>query len=80
MDYTGKRVFHKAKYGEGTIVSSDSKGYIYVKYQSEDKLKKYAAPDCFKVYLLLFSLWVVSEYFCDPMDCDPLGSSAHGIS
>lgn len=53
MDYTGKRVFHKAKYGEGMIVSSDSKGYIYVKYQSEEKLKKYAAPDCFKVYLQL---------------------------
>ena len=56
MNYTGKRVFHKAKYGEGTIVSSDSKGYILVKYESEDSLKKYAVPDCFKKYLELLDL------------------------
>ena len=53
MNYTGKRVFHKTKYGEGTIVSSDSKGYILVKYESEDSLKKDAVPDCFKKYLEL---------------------------
>lgn len=51
MDYTGKSVFHKAKYGEVTIVSSDSNGYIFVKDESEDSPKNYATPECLKKYL-----------------------------
>ena len=53
MDYTGKRVYHSTKYGEGVIVSHDPKGYIYVKYHTEEKERKYAFPSCFKQYLKL---------------------------
>lgn len=51
MDYTGKRVYHSTKYGEGVIVSTDPKGYIYVKFPTEEKERKFAFPGCFKQYL-----------------------------
>ena len=34
-DYIGKRVFHKAKYGNGLVVSQDDKGYVYIKFETE---------------------------------------------
>ena len=53
MEYIGKKVFHKSKYGEGTIVSEDPQGYIFVKFQSEEQEKKFPVPKCFASHLQL---------------------------
>lgn len=53
MKYIGKKVFHKLKYGEGTIVSEDPKGYIFVKFKSEEQEKKFPVPKCFVSHLKL---------------------------
>ena len=31
-NYIGKKVLHKAKYGNGIVVSQDEKGYIFIKF------------------------------------------------
>ena len=49
--FLGKTVIHKAKFGEGVILSQDDKGYLIVKFASGEK--KFAAPACFKSYLQL---------------------------
>ena len=53
MEYIGKKVFHKSKYGEGTIVSEDPQGYIFVKFKSEEQEKKFPVPKCFVSHLQL---------------------------
>lgn len=53
MKYIGKKVLHKLKYGEGVIVSEDSKGHIYVKFHSEEKEKLFPVPQCFVSHLQL---------------------------
>jgi Superfamily I DNA and RNA helicases and helicase subunits len=61
MDYVGKKVFHKAKYGEGTIISQDGSGNITVKFDSLDTEKKFSAPSCFKSFLRLIDQEAASE-------------------
>ena len=53
MNYVGKTVVHKAKFGKGIITSQDEKGYIFVKFESEVTDKKFKAPGCFKQFLQL---------------------------
>lgn len=52
MDYTGKKVFHKAKFGKGTIISC-SNGYISVQFENEPEVKSFVSPGCFKQFLQL---------------------------
>ena len=54
MDYTGKKVLHKAKFGEGIIVEHDAKGYISVQFENVPEIKKFLAPSCFKQFLQLY--------------------------
>lgn len=51
MDYVGKQVLHKGKYGEGTIISHDSGGYIFVKFYSSGEERKFPFPKCFQTHL-----------------------------
>ena len=53
MNYVGKTVVHKAKFGKGIITSQDENGYIYVIFDSEVTDKKFKAPSCFKQFLQL---------------------------
>lgn len=53
IDYKGKKVYHKAKFGEGVIVAQNDKGTITVKFSSEKELKKFTAPECFNSFLQL---------------------------
>lgn len=53
MNYEKKRVLHKTKYGEGTIISQDDYGNIIVQFDSEKDVKIFRAPDCFKRFLQL---------------------------
>lgn len=52
-DYIGKKVHHKAKYGNGIVVSQDEKGYVYIKFDNETEEKKFLAPSCFDTFLKL---------------------------
>ena len=52
MNYIGRKVIHKAKYGEGTVVAQNGNS-ISVKIDSEPELIKFIAPDCFKSFLHL---------------------------
>ena len=54
MNYTGKKVLHKAKFGEGIIVEHDTKGYISVQFENVPEIKKFVAPSCFKQFLQLY--------------------------
>lgn len=53
MNYVGRTVFHKAKYGKGTIVSQDGSGHIKVRFESEKGEKTFLAPVCFSKHLEL---------------------------
>ena len=53
MDYVGKKVFHEREFGEGVIVSQNSKGYIKVRFDSQQEEKTFIAPACFKQFLQL---------------------------
>ena len=53
MDYIGRPVFHKAKYGKGTIVFQDDKGHIKVQFDSEKSEKTFLMPACFSKHLEL---------------------------
>lgn len=54
MDYIGKRVFHRAKFGAGTVVSQDDNaGKIIVKFDNEDAPKTFLFPACFQSFLQL---------------------------
>lgn len=53
IDYNGKKVYHKAKFGEGVIVAQNDKGTITVRFSSVKELKKFTAPDCFNSFLQL---------------------------
>ena len=54
MDYTGKRVLHQARFGEGIIVEQDAKGNISVQFENVPEIKKFLAPSCFKQFLRLY--------------------------
>lgn len=52
MDYIGKEVFHKVKYGKGIIINQDD-SYISVRFDSSDSIRKFPYPACFKQFLQL---------------------------
>lgn len=51
MNLIGKKVKHN-KFGEGVITEQDS-SYVSVKFVTEDKIKKFVYPTCFKSFLQL---------------------------
>ncbi len=52
MNYVGKEVINKAKYGKGIIVDQDDY-YIHVRFESVIDIKKFSYPICFKNFLQL---------------------------
>ncbi|MBQ5970306.1 MAG: topoisomerase DNA-binding C4 zinc finger domain-containing protein [Clostridia bacterium] len=52
-NYVGKKVIHQKEFGEGVIVSQNSKGYIKVLFGSQQGEKTFLAPACFKQFLQL---------------------------
>ncbi len=56
MDYVGKRVFHKAKFGEGVIIAQDQNNYITVQFDSFSETKGFVAPVCFTSFLQLLDV------------------------
>ena len=53
MDYIGKRVYHKAKFGEGVIIAQDAENHITVQFDTLAETKKFIAPACFTSFLSL---------------------------
>lgn len=47
MNYVGKRVFHRAKFGEGVIIAQDQDNHITVRFDSLSETKSFIAPVCF---------------------------------
>lgn len=52
INYIGKEVLHRGKYGKGKIVEQDD-DYISVRFYSSNQIKKFNYHECFKKYLLL---------------------------
>lgn len=61
MNYVGKHVYHKAQYGEGTIISCDSKGHIVVRFPSLEKDKVFPFPKCFQTHLEMLDKEAAAE-------------------
>lgn len=53
MNYVGKRVFHKARFGEGVIVAQDQGNHITVQFDSLAETKTFVVPACFAGFLQL---------------------------
>lgn len=47
MNNVGKRVFHRAKFGEGVIIAQDQDNHITVRFDSRSETKSFIAPVCF---------------------------------
>ena len=52
MSYKGQRVYHKAKFGYGTIISEIG-SQIEVKFDSDTTIRKFSSPACFSSFLQL---------------------------
>ena len=61
MNYVGKRVFHKAKFGEGVIVDQDQSNHITVQFDSFPETKSFIVPICFTNYLQLLDAAVAKR-------------------
>ena len=61
MNYVGKRVFHKAKFGEGVIVDQDQSNHITVQFDSLSETKSFIAPVCFTSFLQLLDADVAKQ-------------------
>ena len=51
MNYIGKKVYHKAKFGEGTIIAQDQTNHIFVQFDALSETKSFVFPDCFAGFL-----------------------------
>ena len=53
MNYIGKKVFHKGKFGKGIVVSQNKNESIVVQFESEPEEKMFLIPSCFQSFLRL---------------------------
>ena len=53
MNYVGKKVYHKAKFGNGIIIAQDQNNHITVQFDTLSETKSFSCPACFTSFLQL---------------------------
>ena len=61
MNYVGKKVLHRAKFGHGEVIAQDESGHITVRFDGLAETKSFAAPGCFSSFLQLLDADAVRE-------------------